>query len=236
MKFALKALALIALLCMGLTALADVTVGDYNTGNCYPFLCNDSGTDTGVAIDYQQAYSHNAFTGTITITSLQFAYASQFGGGSTMLDGTYDIYLGYSANPFNGLSSNQVANRGTGWSLVDSFTVSGNGCDFNPVCSINLSTSFTYDPSMGDLLLEIIATDQANVPNGTGNGYIEADENGLVIGRNYCLGGSDCQFGTVDGIGLVTTFGTNQQTPEPGTLALLGTGILGIVSLRKRTR
>ena len=57
-------------------------------------------------MDYQQAYSHTAFSGAITITNLEFSYAAQFGGSSTMIDGTYGIWLGTSANPFNALSPN----------------------------------------------------------------------------------------------------------------------------------
>jgi PEP-CTERM motif len=231
-----KSLVLLFVLLTAAAVFADVTVGTYNTGNCYPFLCNDSGTSTGTAIDYQQAYSHGAFSGAITITNLEFYYASQFGGSSTMLDGTYNIYLGYSANPFNALSSNQVANRGSNFTLVDSFTVNGNGCDFNPVCSIILATPFTYNPNSGDLLLEIVASNQPTVFNGSGNGYAEADNTGSVMWRNWCLGASDCANGIVDSVGLVTTFSTGTTTvPEPGSMAMLGTGLVAIAGiLRKR--
>jgi len=36
---------------------ATVTVGFHNTGNCYPFLCNDSGISSGQSIEYQQVYA-----------------------------------------------------------------------------------------------------------------------------------------------------------------------------------
>ncbi len=233
MKHGLKALLLLVVLCAGVMLHADITVGNYTTGNCYPFLCNDSGTSTGVTMDYQQAYSHSAFSGSITITNLEFSYASQFGGSSTMIDGTYDIYLGTSANAFNSLSANQVSNRSADWTLVDTITVSGNGCDFAMVCHINLSTPFTYDPGSGDLLLEIVASNQANIPNFSGNGYVEADDSGRVMARNYCIGAEDCSSGIVDSVGLVTTFSTG-SVPEPGTLVMLGSGILGLAGVIRR--
>jgi hypothetical protein len=234
MKKALKGLALLFVLSASVLLNANVTVGTYNTGNCYPFLCNDSGTSVGTTMDYQQAYSHTAFSGPITITNLEFAYAAQFGGSSVMIDGNYGIWLGTSANPFNALSANQVANRSGDWTLVDSLTVSGNGCNFNALCTINLTLPFTYNPANGDLLLEVIASNQANIPNGSGNGYVEADSTGTVTARNYCIGASDCAIGVLDSVGLVTTFSTGTTVPEPGTLALFGSGVIGLVGLLRR--
>jgi hypothetical protein len=236
MNQALRIFAVVCLFAVAVVLHADVTIGAPNNGNCFPFLCNNSGTNVGVAMDWQEAYSHTAFTGAITITNLEFAYAAQFGGTSVLLDGTYDIYLGYSANPFDSLSADQTANRGAGWGLVDHLVVSGNGCDFNPLCHLNLANSFTYDPANGDLLLEIIASGQDLVANGSGNGYVDADSTGWVIYRNYCIGARDCVNGSVDNIGpLVTTFSTGQTSvPEPGTLAMLGSGILGVAGLLRR--
>lgn len=237
MKDTVKVLLMLLVLSAGVLLHADVTVGTYTTGNCYPFLCNDSGTDMGDSIDLQAAYSHTAFSGPITITNLEFYYASQFGGGSQMIDGVYGIYLGTSANPYNALSPNQAANRSGDWTLVDSFHSNHNvgaECDFNPVCTLNLATPFTYNPANGDLLLEIRVFDQANIPNGSGNGYAEADDTGALIGRAYCLTAWDCTNATVDGVGLVTTFSTSTTVPEPGTLAMFGSGIVGLAGVLRR--
>ena len=231
MKNLIKGLLLVALLSAGVLLQANVTVGTYDTGNCYPFLCNDSGVTVGTSIDYQQAYSHTAFPGVITITDLEFSYAAQFGGSSVMIDGTYGLWLGTSANPFNALSPNQVANRSADWTLVGTLTVSGNGCDFNPVCTINVSP-FTYNPANGDLLFEVIASNQPAIFNGSGNGYVQADDTGAVMGRTWCLGASDCTTASVDGVGLVTTF--SSTVPEPGTFVMLGSGLVGLAGILRR--
>ena len=58
MKPTLKLLILFALLSMTLMLHASsVTVGSMDGGNCYPFMCNDSGTNVGQSIDYQEAYA-----------------------------------------------------------------------------------------------------------------------------------------------------------------------------------
>jgi hypothetical protein len=92
--------------------------------------------------------------------------------------------------------------------------------------------NFDYDPTIGDLLLEIVVSDQDNVPNGSGaNGYNEADDTGTSTSRAYCLTGGGC---TADAEGLVTTFIGTEATPEPGTFGLFGGALLGVGLLRKQ--
>jgi hypothetical protein len=56
------------------------------------------------------------------------------------------------------------------------------------------------------------------------------------LGRVYCPGGVNCGgVGTVDsGYGLVTGFSFGSTTPEPSSIALFGSGILGLAGVLRR--
>ena len=202
-------------------------VGNYNDGNSYPFLSNDSGTTTGQTIDYQQVYSSSSFSGPLNIQSISFFFAQGLGGSSTVLNGSYNIYLSTTSIAVNGLGSDLVANRGGDQTLFAAFS---GGTETNPSWTIH-GTPFSYDPGNGNLLLEVIANNQNFLPNGAGNGFLESDDVGTVTSRAYVLGTGTSSAST-DSIGLVTGF----NAPEPGSLVLFGSGLAALAKAARRKR
>ena len=214
---------------------AGTTVGSANTGNCYPFACNDSGTSTGQSIDYQQVYSSGSFSGTTSFSALTFfdSYIiSQGFGGGPIIPGNYSINFYYSANPVNGLSaSSPGANEGAFIGSFGDFNVTS-PINFNPSYTFN-GNSLTYNPLDGNLLMDIIVKNQANIPNGSGNGYMDADSSGSATSRAYFLSNG---IAAADSNGLVTEFsGGSTGTPEPASFALVGLGLLGAALTRRKS-
>ena len=214
---------LTAALCLGAGgALAGTTVGVGNTGNCYPFNCNDSGTSSGQSIDYEQIYASSAFSGITDFGQISFSGLTG-APPSLVISGNYEIEFATTTDPLGSglplsLSNEQV--------FFDGSLPAGSGTG---VYTID-GTPYDYNPADGNLVMIVIATNQANVPNNSGNGYFNADNTGTVTSRAYLItGGSNI----ADSIGLVTTFGT----PEPATWTLMLAGIGGLgLALRSRRR
>jgi hypothetical protein len=84
-----------------------------------------------------------------------------------------------------------------------------------------LSTPFLYDPSAGDLLLDLRIIDN---PNGSEAGFVDSLTIPLVLARVYCSSGCsvDDSGGITDGGFLITRF---DFAPEPGS------GLAGAVAI-----
>jgi hypothetical protein len=178
-------------------------------GNCFPFGC-------GYNSEYQQIYTESAFTGLgpVRITQLLF-YNTQFNNGAfAMNSGTWTISLSTTSKDWNTLSSTFASNIGPDNQIVFSGNLS-QPWSFPKTMTITLTNPFVYDPSQGNLLMDII-TQGVTTPGGS----IYFDSTGInpvgtgsstVTSRDYC-NFTGCVSGTVNtGYGLVTGFGFVSQ-------------------------
>lgn len=215
-----------------------------NINNLIPFSAGRFGI--GSSVQYQQVYAASQFgsPGSETdIGSIAFRLAS--GDAPGPFSDTYSSFqVELSETPAapNALSTTFASNLGADNTVVYSgpLTVTGGGGQNpNPFdLVINLQKPFLYNSSMGNLLLDI----QVNGPNGpNGLGIVptlDAVEGSPFTSRVYTDQGSNSTTGIAGDFGLVTEFLPPQAhtaTPEPGSLVLFGTGLLGIaLFLRKR--
>lgn len=196
--------------------------------NCDPFGCAYSG-------EYQQVYTSSQFSGPITITNIEFFNTRDNARASSMNSGSWAISLSTTSADWNTLSSTFSLNTGSNNTLVFDGSLA-QPWTFGDTLTIGLSKPFTYNPSSGNLLMDVVATD---VSGGVGqpvsiyfdaNGYNDANYNGnTIMGRVYLIGG----VATVNsGYGLVTGF--NAAVPIPGAILLFAPGLVGLAAMRRR--
>src|SRR5262249_32933312 len=152
---------------------------------CFPFMCNESGTSEGQSIHYQQVYAASAFSGITQIDSLTFfrIAAAAFGGRDTLLTGNYQISVSTTTMAVNGLSGDLASNSGVDNTVIFAGTLSGSA---RPSFTITAQKQFVYSPAEGNLLLDVVVTNQENVPNdGVNNGYNDSDETGTLTTRAF---------------------------------------------------
>ena len=243
MKILHAALTVLACAAISETAIAQITVGTFDTGNCYPFMCNDSGTSVGQSIEYQQVYSSAAFSMPVAITSETFYWqgAQIFGGSDTLLGGSYLFSLSTTAAPVNGLSSTLASNLGPDNAPVLLFSVPAGGQSFGTSFTFHNAVPFFYNPGLGNLLMDVNVSG-ASAPGGNiffdTNGFNGGADNGnTIVGRVYCPFG-DCSMHSPvaeSGYGLVTDFSTGTAVPEPSFVYVLG-GALALLGVAQRVR
>lgn len=216
-----KTFLIISMLLASLTAQAEVvTVGQYNTGNCYPFSC--FATDNGS--QFQQVYAASAFSGASMINSISFHRSS----GGAMDGASYTLRLSTTNTGVGALSMDPANNLGADVRTFGTFTVGGAMPDVLTFTGM----PFHYNPAMGNLLLDVAVIDQT--ASNRYMSFFQADQFMNTTSRLWVSDGNVASGGS----GLVTTFDTSEATaevPEPGSMLLLGLGLAGLAAAgRKR--
>jgi hypothetical protein len=216
-----------ALFAVSVTAKADVFVGlpaDFNAGNCYPFGCAYNG-------EYQQVYASNQFSSPVVIIGLEFFNTQVDFGATSLNSGNWAISLSTTGAAYNTLSPNFASNIGGNNTLVFTGDLGQPWGFFGYPLVINFSTPFSYDPSAGNLLMDVnvtgaTLTDAPVFFDVSGNYFPNT-----IMGRVFeTSGGSAVEAG----YGLVTDFVT--QTPEPSFYVVLPGSILALAALVRRRR
>ena len=201
-----------------------VTVGTTDSGNC-----SLGGCLAGSSIVYQQLYSSSAFSGSITFNQIAFSDIVVSTPGfqpptqnAVFESGNFTILLSTTNAPL-GTSFPVIAlqNPGLFFSGTLGGSFQGGYYDIN-------GASYTYNPSMGNLVLTMIGT---NV-TGPCCSYLDNDMSGLMSRAYYQAG----EGTNTDMTGLVTTFSAVTPLPPTWTMMLIGLAGFGVFAhCRKKT-
>jgi hypothetical protein len=128
-----------------------ITIGTTNEKEPYPF---GTFNDVPYLGEYQQVYASGAFTGPVLISQIAFAY---FNSRSLTVNYTLSIGLGTTATQTPdspGTSFGGGITSVFSGSLSPTFTATTHDFDF----LINFTMPFFYDPSQGNLLLDVMVS------------------------------------------------------------------------------
>lgn len=225
------------------------TIGsaDTGTGNCFPFGCAyTSGTGFNTFNQYMEVYGSSSFTGPVTITSLQFFNTQVNSGATAMNSGTFTFSLSTTTDD-SPTSTDSCFSCAIGSDNETVFTGSlAQSWAFGDTLTINFSSPFTYNPANGNLLLHVLVSGAGDAggliyfdntgANDTGWGGLTNVTTQNSVTAMICCNGLDGDEGLMQpGEGLVTGFTATAATiPEPSSVLLFGSGLLGLLAARRR--
>jgi hypothetical protein len=224
-------------LCAALLSLAlvpagradQITIGNVNSGELNAFPFSGSYQDSFGADRYQQVYNSSLFGGSPTsISSITF-----YSGGSPFgpnADGTYTLSLSTTAASVNGLDTDMANNVGPNDETFFSGTLPAYPSTPGGAMTFTIASPFLYDPSAGNLLLDIQIS---GVTNGSTALFVAQDGDFGTDSSRMVNGNAE---GT-SSYGLVTTFGLGTTSvPEPGSLTLAMIGLAAVAGLSRLRR
>ncbi len=194
-----------------------------DTGNCFPFGCK---LIAEASTRYQQVYDASQFSGPTGINGVKF-FLDNFSGG-LFASGMYEFELSVTSKLVNGLDTVNLDNN-----VTDSILSTGNLVLSGGAASMIMValTPFTYDPSDGNLLLDIKIPGGLTHANPFNKSFFDSYTTaGGIFSRAH-------DFGTLfENFGLKTEFKefSSASMPEPSTIVLLGTGLVGLIGYRMR--
>jgi hypothetical protein len=204
-------------------AAADFIVGGVGNDNLFPF-----GTSTFYTGEYQQLYASSLFPGPFTITGLGFASVKIQSPGSETLNLT--VGLSTSASSLSAPSGTYASNEGADFTTVFNGPITFTGLNNGTFDLMIPVTPFHYDPSKGNLLLDVVAG------SSSGAGIASFAFGPInTVSRIYNTGGIPGPTTVGVGEGLLTLIIT-AAVPEPSSITALAIGAVCVVGWIHRSR